>query len=106
MVVVYFMQEQLYKLFKPYELHFIGLQDMLDATGLSLKEWLKIDMQCECSKSINESCMNCECQYNMIKLHDDKLYVENFKEIQDERKQVEDKLKEDFKKYYGKEYVP
>lgn len=104
MVVVYFMQEQLYKLFKPYELHFIGLQDLLDATGLSLKQWLKIDVELECSKSINESCMNCECQYNMIKMHDDELYVEVFKEIEDERIKVENQVKRDMEKYYGKTF--
>jgi len=93
-------------LFKPYELHFIGLEDVLDATGLSLKQWLKCDVESECSKSIDESCMNYECQYNFIEMHGDELYGEVFQEIQDERKKVEDRIKEDFRKVYGKEYVP
>lgn len=93
-------------LFKPYELHFKGLQDLLEITNLTMEKWLKIHVEQECSKSIDESCVNVECKYNFIKMHDDELYIEVFKEIQDERKRIEDKLKEDFKKYYGKEYVP
>lgn len=96
----------MHSLFKPYELHFIDLQDVLDGTGISLKEWIKIDVECECSKSIDESCMNYECQYNFIEKHGDELYQEVMKEIQVERKRIEDKMKEDFRKYYGKEYVP
>lgn len=68
-------------LFKPYELHFLGLEDLLNVTGLSLKDGIKIDVQDECSKSIDESCMNHECKYNFIKLHGNEFYNELMHEI-------------------------
>ena len=88
-------------LFNPYELHFMELQDLLDGIGISLKDWLKIDVQDECSKSIDGSCINCECEYNLVKLHDEDLYCEVLKEIQAERREVEERTKRQMQKYYG-----
>lgn len=78
----------MHDLFKPYELDFMNIDDFLSVTGLSFKELLRIDVESECSKSIDESCMNCDCDYNFIKLHDDKTYVEVFKEVEQARKEV------------------
>ena len=38
----------------------------------------------ECSKSKNESCMNYECRYNFIRMHNTELYDDLMQEIQDE----------------------
>ncbi len=67
-------------LFKPFELHFVGVQDLLDAIGISLKDFIKLDIESECSKSLNESCINTNCHYNFITWHGDDLYKEAFKE--------------------------
>ena len=89
-------------LFNPYELHFMGLQDLLDATGLSRKKFLTICVQDECTKSIDESCMNNECQYNFVEMHEDGLYVEVFKEVEQERLRVQEQVKRDMKRVYGR----
>lgn len=73
-------------LFKPFELHFIGLQDLLDSMGWSLKDFIKFDIECECSKSLDESCINTECSYNLLNLHDDELYQEAYSENMEKRK--------------------
>ena len=73
-------------LFKPFELHFIGLQDLLDSKGWSLKDFIKQEIDSECSKSLNESCINTECYYNFVKEHGDDLYEEAFKENLEKRK--------------------
>lgn len=88
-------------LFKPYELHFLGLEDLLNVTGLSLKDWIKIDVQDECSKSIDESCMNFSCGYNLIEMHNDELYVDVFKEVEQERIRVQEQVERDKKRFYG-----
>ena len=73
-------------LFKPFELHFIGVQDLLDSRGWSLKDFIKLDIDSECSKSLNETCINTECYYNFITWHGDDLYEEAFKENLEKRK--------------------
>lgn len=86
-------------LFKPYELHFMGLQDLLDATKLSRKEFLKISVEDECSKSLDESCMNKECEYNFVEMHEHGLYVEVFKEVEQEKIRVQKQLEKDVGKF-------
>ena len=90
----------MYDLFNPCELYFMDINDLLDVTGLSFKDILKIDIQSECSKSIDESCMNFECDFNYINMHDDETYVEVFKEVEQARKEVEKKIKEDMKRIH------
>ena len=89
-------------LFKPYELHFMGLQDLLDATKLSRKQFLRIRVQDECTKSIDESCINNECPHNFVEMHEHGLYVEVFKEVEQERIRVQEQVKRDMEKFYGR----
>ena len=88
-------------LFKPYKFETFNFQDFLDSIGITLKQSLKIDVEDECSKSIDESCINADCIYNFVRIHQDELYIEVAKEIQDERKAIEDRNKRDMAKYYG-----
>lgn len=92
-------------LFKPRKVKTFDFSDFLEVTGLSLKKWYKITVEDECSKSIDESCINTDCQYNHFDLHKDELYVEVLQEIQDERKAVEERTKRDYERIYGKPYV-
>ncbi len=89
-------------LFKPYLIkNPFNFQDLLDATGLSINDYLKIMIQDECSKSIDETCINTDCTFNYLRMHEDELYIEVMQEIQAERKAVEDKVKRDMEKYNG-----
>ena len=89
----------MHDLFKPYELDFVQLEDVLASTGLSLEEMLKINVEDECSKSIDESCFNLECDYNYVGLHNDELYVKVAGEIQAERREIEERTQSHMKKY-------
>ena len=73
-------------LFKPFELHFVGLDDLLESLGMEFKDFMKLDISLECSKSLDESCINTVCHYNLVKWHDDDLYVEAFNETLEEKK--------------------
>lgn len=88
-------------LFKPYHKDSFNFQRFLDVTGLTMKKWLKIQVESECSKSIDESCINTDCQFNYLNLHQDELYIEVFKEVEADRKAVEERTKRDMAKYYG-----
>lgn len=88
-------------LFKPHKFDTFNFQDFLEVTGLTMKKWLKILVEDECSKSIDESCMNTDCHYNHFELHQDELYIEVLQEIQAKRKEIEDRNKRDMQKYYG-----
>lgn len=68
-------------LFKPYELHFIGFEDLMNSTGLTHEKLLSIELENECSKSIDETCINSECSHNHIKMHNSELYKKLHKEI-------------------------
>ena len=72
-------------LFVPFIVEKYGLDSLLNATGLSERDMSKILFQDECSKSIDESCINTDCHYNYIEMHNDDMYVDLMKEIQDER---------------------
>lgn len=74
------------ELFKPYELHFMGVEDLLTSTGLTHEKILRIQLQEECSKSIDETCINSECSYNHVKRHESDLYKKLHDEIMMERK--------------------
>ena len=88
-------------LFNPRKLETLDIQRFLEITGITKKKWYKIKVECECSKSIDESCINTECHHNLFDLHKDELYVEVLQEIQAKRKEIEEKTKRDIQKYYG-----
>ena len=89
----------IHNLFKPHKFHTFNIQDVLDATGLTMKDYLKIYAEDECSKSIDESCINTECPHNFLKLHEDELYIEVMQEVEAENKAVEERTKRDMEKY-------
>ena len=60
---------------------------------------MKITLESECSKSIDESCINLECNHNFFKIHQDELYIDVMKEIQAERKAIKERHARDRKKY-------
>ena len=78
-----------------------NFKDYLINHGISEKKFLKIHVENECSKSIDESCINTECHHNLLKMHEDELYQEVLKEVQQERKEVEERTKRQMQKYYG-----
>ena len=88
-------------LFKPKQANVFTIQDFLDTTGLSLKKFVKINLESECSKSIDESCINIDCPYNYFKVHEDELYIEVMQEIQAERKEIKEKIQRHMEKYCG-----
>ena len=36
---------------------------------------MELDIEMECSKSKNETCINTNCDYNLISKHSDALYI-------------------------------
>lgn len=88
-------------LFKPYKIVKTNFEDFF-IKHVGVKKFWKIQFEDECSKSIDETCINTECMYNYLNMHGDELYIELMQEIQAERKAVEDKTKRDMEKYYGK----
>lgn len=68
-------------LFKPYEVDFMKLDVIMDATGLSEKEMFKIMLEDECSKSTDELCINRMCPHNFVDKHKDALYIEISNEL-------------------------
>ena len=88
-------------LFNPYKLDSFTIQDFLKVSGISKKKFLKIQVEQECSKSIDESCINSDCHFNYLRMHKDELYIEVMQEIQAERKEVEERNKRDKARFYG-----
>lgn len=83
------MQKNLIKsLFKPYKIEKKSFIDFLD--DKAKRNFFKHRIWFECSKSIDESCINNECKFNFIDVHEDELYIDLMNEINDERKQFED----------------
>ena len=77
------MKIQLIKsLFKPYKIHKKHFIDFLDAKAK--RNFFKHRFYFECSKSIDESCMNTKCKYNFLKAHENEFYMDLMQEIQDE----------------------
>lgn len=66
----------LIKLFKPYKLNFTSVNDFFD--NCKGDESLLMDalVDIECSASKNRMCGNTDCAYNMVKHHNDELYLE------------------------------
>lgn len=75
-------------LFKPYEVERKSFIDVFIKSVGERKFW-KIQFQKECSKSIDETCINTECKYNFLNMHETELYVELRKEINDYWLEVE-----------------
>ncbi|MBR2651745.1 hypothetical protein IKD48_03060 [bacterium] len=88
-------------LFKPKQKNSFTIQDFLDGTGVSMKKFVKINVETECSKSIDESCINIDCPYNYFKIHKDELYIEVIQEIQAERKEIKERTQRQMQKHYG-----
>lgn len=66
------MQEQLKKLFKPYKIKFQTIKDVKNKSTrmkkiFDEKRIKKRLIETQCSKSKNKSCMNCDCQHNLLK---------------------------------------
>lgn len=59
-------------LFKPYTLKFQNGAIFNEITNEKTIMTLIIEM--ECSKSVNETCANVNCDYNCIDVHTDELY--------------------------------
>ena len=65
------------KLFKPHEIECEdGFNYLSDTFGISDEEFLlETAMYLECSKSKDESCINTDCDYNLINEHSNELYL-------------------------------
>ncbi len=61
------------------------LDDLLASKNMSLETFMELEVDDECSKSVDESCINSECEYNFVKIHDDELYKKVYKKIVDKR---------------------
>ena len=76
-------------LFKPYKKEnkkSIG-ESFIELVGE--REFWKIQFEQECSKSIDESCINADCHYNFLNSHEDELYIDLRKELDDYWLEVE-----------------
>ena len=87
-------------LFKPYKQenrpNIVGY--LIEQVGE--KKFWKIQFEDECSKSIDESCINTECHHNFLEFHQDELYIEIMQEIQAKRLEIE-KRNEKYRKEHG-----
>ena len=82
------MQKQAIKsLFKPFKLDNKSFLDFLDSKAK--RTFVKHRLYFECSKSIDETCINTKCKHNYLASHNDELYMELMQEIQDERMAIE-----------------
>ena len=48
--------------------------------GFTDEDLFELFVYDECSKSINETCINTDCTYNHVEMHDDELYKKVLKE--------------------------
>ena len=69
-------------IFKPYVIESKNPIDAIIKSVGERKFW-KLEFEQECSKSIDESCINTDCHYNYLNYHKYELYVELRKEIND-----------------------
>ena len=82
------MQVQLIKsLFKPYKIHKKHFIDFFD--DKVKRNFFKHRFYFECSKSLDESCMNHECKFNFLKSHENEFYLDLMQEIKNEKQQME-----------------
>lgn len=86
-------QKALNNLFKPHTHAKKNITDIFESLGVSKKKFWKIQFEQECSKATDESCINTECRYNFINMHNGELYIDLMQEIQAERKEIEDRNK-------------
>lgn len=86
-------------LFKPYEIEVKNPMDIIIKKVGERKFW-KIQFEDECSKSIDESCINIDCPHNYLKYHKKDLYIELRKEIDDYWLEVE-KRNAKYRKNHG-----
>ena len=78
------MQKNVIKsLFKPYKIHKKNFIDFLDSK--TKRNFFKHRLWFECSKSLDESCINAECRYNFFNVHNSELYIELMQEIKAEK---------------------
>ena len=70
-------------LFKPFVIHKKRFVDFLDAK--TKRNYIKHKLWFECSKSLDESCINAECKYNFSNMHQDELYMELVDEMQNQK---------------------
>lgn len=81
-------EKPLLNLFKPHKKitkkRFI---DFLDSK--QKRNFFKHRIWFECSKSLDESCINTKCRYNYVNSHGDALYIELMQEINDEKMAIE-----------------
>ena len=75
-----------------------GIVDFIINKVGERKYW-KIQFEQECSKATDESCINIECRYNYLNMHDNELYVELMQEIQAERLAIKKRDEEYRKKH-------
>ena len=54
----------------------------------------------ECSKSIDELCVNTKCKYNYLESHEDELYIDLMQEIKAEKLAIK-KRDEQYRKEHG-----
>lgn len=80
-------EKSLLKLFKPYKVSKKRFIDFLDSN--QKRNFFKHRLWFECSKSLNESCINNKCRYNYVNSHDDALYLELMQEIKAEKLAME-----------------
>lgn len=89
-------------LFKPYEVERKSIVDYFIKKVGERKFW-KMQFEHECSKSIDETCINTECKYNYLNFHENELYVELRKEIDDYWLEVEKRNSKYLKEHGGAE---
>lgn len=80
------------RLFKPHKSDSAGLIDLLTVCGVDERKFWKIQFEQECSKATDESCINTDCRYNYMNMHQNELYVDLMCEIQAERNAVENRI--------------
>lgn len=74
-MVIILNKDSLNDLFTPYELDFIEIEDINKVLNISDEFAMQIDIEMECSKSKNETCINMDCDFNLISKHSDELYI-------------------------------
>lgn len=74
-MVIILNKDTLNDLFTPYELDFIEIEDVNKLLNISDEFEMELDIEMECSKSKNETCINTNCNFNLIAKHSDALYI-------------------------------
>ena len=80
---VFMNKKALLKLFKPYKIVKKSFLDFLD--DKTKRNFWKHRIWFECSKSLDESCINTKCKHNFVNSHKNELYIELMDEIKNEK---------------------